>query len=87
MLEAGWHKECDRLVFIDAPRTLRLERLKAKRGWSPKEVEDREKAQWTLSEKRHHADEVLDNSGTLEHLAGQVDQLLAKWGIVLCNRG
>jgi dephospho-CoA kinase len=86
MLEAGWDKECDRLIFIDAPRELRLERLKSKRGWSPKEVEEREKAQWPLTEKRGHADAVLDNSGTLEHLAGQVDQLLAKWGIVLCNR-
>jgi dephospho-CoA kinase len=86
MLEAGWHKECDRLVFIDAPRAMRLARLKEKRGWSPAEVEDREKAQWPLLEKRNHADVVLDNSGTLERLAAQVDQLLAKWGIVLCNR-
>jgi dephospho-CoA kinase len=86
MLEAGWHKECDRLVFIEAPRTIRLARLKEKRGWSPAEVEDREKAQWPLSEKRAHADEILDNSGTLDHLAAQVDRLLAKWGIVLCNR-
>jgi dephospho-CoA kinase len=86
MLEAGWNKECDRLVYIDAPRSVRLARLSEKRGWLPKEVEDREKAQWSLTEKRNRADEVLDNSGSLEQLAGQLDLLLAKWGIVLCNR-
>lgn len=85
MLEAGWHKECDRLVYVDAPRHVRLARLSEKRGWQHKEVEEREKAQWSLSDKRDRADEVLDNSGSLEHLAGQVDLLLAKWGIVLCN--
>jgi dephospho-CoA kinase len=85
MLEAGWSHECDRFVYIDAPRDLRLARLGDKRGWSTREVEEREKAQWSLADKRCRADEVLNNSGTLGHLGGQVDQLLAKWGIVLCK--
>src|SRR6516165_10582986 len=29
MLEAGWNKYCDNLVFVDAPREVRLERLAA----------------------------------------------------------
>ena len=51
-----------------------------------KEVEEREKAQWALDDKRSRADDVLDNSGSLERLARQVDQLLKQWGIVLCNQ-
>jgi dephospho-CoA kinase len=86
MLEAGWHDECDRLIYIDAPRELRLARLSEKRGWKAKEVEEREKAQWSLKDKRDRADNVLDNSGSLERLARQVDQLLRQWGIVLCNQ-
>jgi dephospho-CoA kinase len=86
MLEAGWHDECDRLIYIDAPRELRLARLSEKRGWKAKEVEEREKAQWSLNDKRDRADDILDNSGSLESLARQVDQLLRQWGIVLCNQ-
>jgi dephospho-CoA kinase len=86
MLEAGWHDECDRLIYIDAPRELRLARLCEKRGWKAKEVEEREKAQWSLNDKRDRANDVLDNSGSLESLARQVDQLLRQWGIVLCNQ-
>ena len=82
MLEAGWHDECDRLVFIEAPRETRVARLGQKRGWTAKEVQTREKAQWSLAEKRNHAHDILDNSGSLEDLARQVDELLAKWAIV-----
>ncbi|MFL5241276.1 MAG: dephospho-CoA kinase [Gemmataceae bacterium] len=83
MLEAGWHDSCDRLVYIDAPRDLRLARLGQKRGWKAKEVEEREKAQWALDDKRSRADDVLDNSGSLESLARQVDQLLKQWNCPL----
>src|SRR5262249_20846035 len=39
MLEAGWNKMCDRLVYVDAPREVRLRRLAEQRGWTAKEVE------------------------------------------------
>ncbi|HTU92051.1 MAG TPA: dephospho-CoA kinase, partial [Gemmataceae bacterium] len=62
MLEAGWNEVCDRLVFIEAPRAVRLERVARQRGWSEKEVEAREQAQLPLTEKAVRADHVLDNS-------------------------
>src|SRR5438552_18432269 len=52
MLEAGWNGVCDRIVYVDAPRELRLQRLARQRGWSEKEVAAREKAQWSVDEKR-----------------------------------
>ena len=42
MMEAGWDKNCDRVIFVDAPRAVRLERLRDKRGWSTREILDRE---------------------------------------------
>jgi dephospho-CoA kinase len=81
MLEAGWNELCDRLVYVEAPRALRLERLTRQRGWSEKEVAARERAQLPLTEKVSQADHVLDNSSSLEHLHRQVDDLLQLWGI------
>src|SRR4029079_3549152 len=33
MLTAGWHRLCDKVVFVDAPRSVRAARARA-RGWS-----------------------------------------------------
>jgi dephospho-CoA kinase len=80
MLEAGWHGVCDRLVYIDAPREVRLRRLAGQRGWTPQEADARERAQLPLTEKAARADHVLDNATTLENLERQVDDLLKLWG-------
>ena len=84
MLEAGWQDACDAIVFVEVPRDLRLERIALQRGWTEKEVEAREKAQWPLARKRARADVVLDNAGSLEDLRRGVQALLARWGIVGC---
>ena len=34
MLEAGWNDVCDRLVYVDAPREVRLRRVAEQRGWT-----------------------------------------------------
>jgi dephospho-CoA kinase len=81
MLEAGWNEVCDRLVYIEAPRALRLERVARQRGWNEKEVDVRERAQLPLTEKAIRADHVIDNSASLEHLNRQVNDLLHLWGL------
>lgn len=81
MLEAGWNEVCDRLIYIDAPRAVRLERVVRQRGWNEKEVDARERAQLPLTEKAIRADHKLDNSASLEHLNRQVIDLLHLWGL------
>lgn len=81
LLEAGWDSVCDQLVYVDAPREVRLERVTKKRGWATKDWEDREHAQLPLTRKHARADHVLDNSSTLEHLGRQVDDLMRQWGL------
>ncbi len=76
MLEAGWNNVCDILVYIDAPRELRLRRLAEQRGWNEREVAARERAQMPLTDKASRADYALDNSGSPEDVARQVDDLL-----------
>ena len=74
LLEAGWDKFCGRLMFVDAPRELRLQRALA-RGWSEKEFAVREGAQEWLASKRGRADVVVDNSGPPEQTRDQVQRL------------
>jgi dephospho-CoA kinase len=81
MLEAGWNQCCDRLVYVDAPRATRLQRLLEQRGWTEKEVQARESAQMPLSEKASRADDVVDNSGLPEEVDRQVADLLHRWAI------
>src|SRR5262245_20394640 len=55
MVETGWHKHCDKIIFVDSPRELRLARLKEKRGWDEKELERRECMKASLEEKMNYA--------------------------------
>jgi dephospho-CoA kinase len=82
MMEAGWECRCDKIVFVDAPEEVRLNRLARHRGLSAQEVKARETAQLPLSEKKRRADFVIDNSGTPEAAARQVDELVKKLGIL-----
>jgi dephospho-CoA kinase len=75
MLETGWNKVCDRLVYIHVPRAQRLARLARQRGWAEKEVAAREGAQISLTEKASKADFAVDNSGSVEETARQVQHL------------
>ncbi len=81
LLEAGWGEACDRVVYVHTPRAVRLRRLAEQRGWTAKEVQAREQAQLPLTEKARRADDALDNSGSPEALARQIDELMRTWGL------
>jgi dephospho-CoA kinase len=82
MLETGWHRNCDRMVFIDAPRDVRLARLKEKRGWNEVEVQRRENAQMPLEEKKRRADVVIVNDEDFLKISRQVKDALEQWNII-----
>lgn len=73
LLESGWDKLCSRLVFVDAPRAVRLLRAKT-RGWSEEDFAAREGAQESLNNKRARADLVVDNSGSPEQILAQLER-------------
>jgi dephospho-CoA kinase len=79
MLEAGWEKLCDKIIFVDAPKDQRLARLRQQRGWTEKEVQARSDVQMPLPEKRSRAEATIDNSGLAADLAVQINQLLKRW--------
>jgi dephospho-CoA kinase len=78
MLEAGWGGEVDLLVYIHAPRAVRLARVAEQRGWSAVEIAAREQAQMSLTEKAARADVAVDNTGSPEELEPQLDRLVER---------
>ena len=74
LFKAGWQDLCDLIVFVEAPQQVRQSRA-AKRGWSAAQFAEREAAQELLTWKRSQAGAIIDNSGTPEATAAQVEQL------------
>ncbi|XZE51552.1 dephospho-CoA kinase [Planctomycetaceae bacterium SH139] len=74
LLEADWGVLCDQIWCVDAPETLRRQWI-GRRGWSPAELQRRERRQLPISEKRRLATQIIENQGSLETLLLQVDQL------------
>jgi dephospho-CoA kinase len=74
LAEAGLDKLCDKLIFVEAPSELRLQRAMA-RGWKKEDFAAREDAQKSLDFKRKRADVVIDNSGSPEQTQAQVRRL------------
>jgi dephospho-CoA kinase len=79
LLEAGWNNSVDRIVYVDAPRELRLARLAAKSGWTDADLAAREAAQWPAEMKKARADAVLVNDTTETALEERVEKLLSQW--------
>lgn len=77
LFEAGVEKECDATVFVDADRKTRLARVAESRGWSPEELDRREKRQMPLDRKKALADYTVVNHSGTDDLREQVQQVLA----------
>ncbi len=82
MIETGWDKHCDRIVFVDAPRELRLARVREKRGWNEMEVTRRECMQLPVEEKKRRAHAVILNDGDLEKVSRHVKDALERLNII-----
>jgi dephospho-CoA kinase len=74
LAEAGLDKLCDKLIYVDAPPEMRLQRALA-RGWRKEDFAAREDAQKSLNFKRKRADLIINNSGSPEQTQTQVERL------------
>ena len=79
MLEAGWDGVCDKLIYVDAPRPVRLERVQRQRHWTDQDLANREAVQMPPEKKKERADAVVDNGGRVEATVAQVDELVKCW--------
>ena len=67
----------ERIILVDAPRPLRLERLVSDRGLRETEAMDMIAAQMPAELKRARADFVIDNASTLTQLEQRVSEVWA----------
>jgi dephospho-CoA kinase len=66
LIETGYHRGMDRVIVVYADREQQVGRLIARDNLSREQALARITSQMPLSEKRGHADFVIDNTGTRE---------------------
>jgi dephospho-CoA kinase len=71
LVEVGWHKRCDKLIFVNCEKKLRLERAK-KMGFDKNQVKIRENFQISLDNKVSLADNIIENNSDFSAIAKQV---------------
>lgn len=75
LFERGITDDFDRIVLVDAPRPIRLERLVRQRGLDETEAMDMITAQMPADLKRARADYVIENTSTLRALEERVSEV------------
>jgi dephospho-CoA kinase len=72
LLETGWDRRCDVLIFVESPWAVRLKRIADKTRHSEEQIKKRENFQISLDKKRHLAQYTVKNNSDLADLAEQV---------------
>ncbi len=78
LFETGLDRECDALVFVEAPFDVRLHRVQASRGWDRDELIRRENFQRPLDTKRRISDYVIRNTADAAFTRSQVREVLSR---------
>ncbi len=78
LVEVGWNKRCDTLVFVECDRKKRGERTEKSGLLGAGELEKRENFQISLDSKAAIADNTVDNNSDLSALTRQVAEIFPK---------
>ena len=78
LIETGYHKNMDRVVVVYADQEQQMERLTSRDRFSREQALARIRSQMPLSEKRKHADYVIENTGTREETERQAREVFEK---------
>jgi len=71
LVEVGWAKRCDRLIFVDCEQKIRAERAK-KKDFDKNQIKIRENFQISLDNKAGIADNTIENNSDFSALVRQV---------------
>jgi len=77
LFESGLDRECDAVVFVDAPFEVRASRAATSRKWSREELIRRESAQIPIEEKARRSRFTVDNQGDPAGLLDRVASICA----------
>jgi dephospho-CoA kinase len=78
LFETGLERDFERVILVDAPDDVRLERLVHRRGIDAAEAKRMMAAQMPAATKRPRADIVIENDSTLEALRPAVERAWAQ---------
>jgi len=80
LIESGSYRDrCQRILVVDCPESLQIERVMARNGLSEAEVRAIMAAQASRSQRLAAADDVVVNDADLTSLYGQTDALNLKY--------
>ncbi len=79
LVETGLFEDTDRVLVVDVPETVQLERLAGRDGISEDQARAALAAQATREERLAIADDVIDNTGSLQALDEAVERLDRKY--------
>lgn len=82
LVETGQHKRFDRIAVVDVPESVQLERLLARDGSSEVEARSILASQAMREERLAIADDVIDNTGSVEQTREQVIALHAQYATI-----
>jgi dephospho-CoA kinase len=72
LMEIGWVKRCDHIIFVDCKPPIRLERAKKTGFFDADQLKIRENLQISLDKKKRIADNIVDNNSDLSGLSKQI---------------
>ncbi|MHC4552397.1 MAG: dephospho-CoA kinase [Planctomycetota bacterium] len=77
LVEVGWEKQCDFLVFVDCHEAKRLERAGKNGKIDPAQLKKREKCQISLDKKRQIAHYIVYNNSELSDVREQIARIFS----------
>jgi len=78
LFEVGSARECDAIVFVDAPWEERLARVRNTRGWDENDLRRRENLQHPLDNKREMSNYIVQNTADVGFARRQVREVLSR---------
>ena len=84
LFECHWEADYDIILCVSSPRSLQVERMTSRRGYTEEQAESRLAAQLPVEEKAARSDYVIVNGGSAENLMEEAKKLVA-WLKGRCN--
>ena len=84
LFECHWEADYDIIICVSSPRSLQVERMTSRRGYTEEQAESRLAAQLPVEEKAARSDYVIVNGGSAENLMEEAKKLVA-WLKGKCN--
>jgi len=77
LVEVGWDRRCDRLIFVDCQRQIRIDRVKKMGVFDENQIKIRENFQISLDKKAWLADNIVDNNSDFSALVRQAANIFS----------